>query len=133
MTNYIELYKLAEAARASSYSPYSKISVGAALLCKSGKIYTGSNIENSAYSPSVCAERVAFFRAIHRGEREFVAIAIAGGEAGGEAKDVFSPCGVCRQVMAEFCDKDLKIIFGSDKEVAFSQLLPYAFNGDFLK
>ena len=98
-----ELYRLADEARKKAYAPYSKITVGAALLAKSGKIYTGSNIENAAFSPSICAERVAFCAAIHAGERDFVAIAVAGGEEGKGAKDSFPPCGVCRQVMAEFC------------------------------
>ena len=133
MTKYDELYELAKAARSSSYCPYSKISVGAALLCESGKIYVGANIENSAYSPSICAERVAIFSAVNAGERKFKAIAVCGGAVGEEPKKLFSPCGVCRQVMAEFCDKDFKIIFGTDTELSFSELLPYGFNGEYLK
>ena len=133
MTSYDELYRLAEEAREKSYCPYSKISVGAALLCESGRIFTGANIENSAFSPSVCAERVAFFSAVNEGERKFKAIAVAGGPLGERSKSSFPPCGVCRQVMSEFCGKDFKIIFGSDKEICFSELLPYGFNGDFLK
>ena len=128
-----ELYDLAASARCSSYSPYSKISVGAALITKSGKIYTGANIENAAYSPSVCAERVALFSAIAAGEREFEAIAVAGGESGKAPKDEFPPCGVCRQVMAEFCSRDFKIILSEDKEISFFELLPYSFNGEYLK
>lgn len=133
MTNYDELYRLASDARMASYCPYSKISVGAALLCESGKIYTGANIENSAFSPSVCAERVAFFSALNAGERKFVAIAVAGGRVGESPKKIFSPCGVCRQVMAEFCGSDFKIIFGENTEISFSNLLPYSFDGDYLK
>ena len=133
MTNYEELYRLADEARKKAYAPYSKITVGAALLAKSGKIYTGSNIENAAFSPSICAERVAFCAAIHAGERDFVAIAVAGGEEGKGAKDSFPPCGVCRQVMAEFCSGDFKIIFGKGNEETLDRLLPYGFSGDDIK
>ena len=130
MTNHDELFKMAEEARAASYSPYSKISVGAALLARSGKIYVGANIENAAYSPSVCAERVAFFNAVNAGERDFVAIAVAGGCRGKGSKDSFPPCGVCRQVMAEFCNDDFKIIFGKATETTLAELLPYSFRED---
>ena len=132
MTNSL-LFKLADKAREKSYSPYSKVTVGAALLCASGKVYTGANIENSAYSPSVCAERVAFFSAICAGEREFLGIAVAGGACGEPPKDNFTPCGVCRQVMAEFCRGDFKILLSEEREIEFSKLLPYAFGGDMLK
>ena len=98
-----ELIKSALAARRLSYSPYSGFQVGAALLTKDGKIYTGCNIENAAYSPSNCAERTAFFKAVSEGARDFSAIAIVGGNREHVAKDFCSPCGVCRQVMAEFC------------------------------
>lgn len=91
-------------ARTYSYSPYSHYQVGAALLAKDGSIYTGCNIENAAYSPTNCAERTAFFKALSEGKREFSMIAIAGG-AEGEAITRFAyPCGVCRQVMMEFCN-----------------------------
>ena len=133
MTTYDEFYALARSARKKSYAPYSSVTVGAALLCESGKVYIGANIENSAYSPSVCAERVAFFSAVNAGERKFKAIAVAGGKAGEEPAKCFPPCGVCRQVMAEFCDKDFKIIFGADREVSFSALLPYSFDGEYIK
>ena len=133
MNDYSELYRLAKEARKKAYAPYSKITVGAALLCDSGRIYTGANIENSAFSPSVCAERVAFFEAINKGERGFAAIAVAGGKEGEGAKSIFSPCGVCRQVMAEFCGADFKVIFGDDVLSDFSELLPYRFTGDDLK
>ena len=122
-----ELYKLAEDARKLSYSPYSKISVGAALIAKSGKVYTGANIENSSFSPSVCAERVAFYNAISAGEREFIRIAVSGGKSGAVSQKLFFPCGVCRQVMAEFCDKDFKIILSPTKELTLDELLPYSF------
>ena len=128
-----ELYKEACLARKAAYAPYSSISVGAALLTASGKIYTGANIENAAYSPSVCAERVALFKAINDGERDFIAIAVAGGKTDSEPTKSFAPCGVCRQVMTEFCKKDFRIILGDDEEIAFSDLLPYSFNKDKLK
>ena len=127
------LCEMAEEARKSAYSPYSGITVGAALLCGSGKVYTGANIENSAYSPSICAERVAFFKAINDGEREFVRIAISGGRRGEPPRASFPPCGVCRQVMAEFCNSDFGIIFENGKELKFSSLLPYGFDKDFIK
>lgn len=112
-----------------SYSPYSGFKVGAALLAKSGKIYTGANIESASYTPTVCAERVAFFTAVHNGEREFCAIAIIGGKAG-EVSDYCPPCGVCRQVMAEFCRPDFEIIMfnGSETKIkTLGELLPESF------
>lgn len=105
MTNEV-IKKLSEAAldvRKRAYCPYSGFAVGAALLAKSGEIYTGVNIENAAFTPTNCAERTAFFTAIAKGERDFVAVAIAGGKAGEEPEDFCAPCGVCRQVMREFC------------------------------
>ncbi len=113
-----------------SYSPYSSCRVGAALLCASGKIYTGCNIENAAFSPTVCAERTAFFKAISEGERNFAAIAVAGGKDG-VIDGSFVPCGVCRQVMAEFCEPDFRILVvrADDEfnEFSLAQLLPEAF------
>ncbi len=100
-----ELIKEAFLAMEKSYSPYSRYKVGAALLCKSGKVFRGCNIESSTYSPTNCAERTAFFKAISEGELEFEAIAVTGGQ-GGEVSSYFYPCGVCRQVMVEFCDMD---------------------------
>lgn len=129
-----ELYALAVAAREKAYAPYSDITVGAALLCASGKVYTGANIENAAYSPTVCAERVAIFGAVNAGEREFLAVAVSGGRRGEEPNEAFSPCGVCRQVMQEFCNKDFKIIFGRGRSATLGELLPHAFdNGDVIK
>ena len=99
-----------------SYSPYSGFKVGAALLTRSKKIYTGCNIENAGYSPSICAERTAFAKAVSEGEREFTAIAIIGGK-NGIPVDYVSPCGVCRQVMAEFCSpQDFYIILARSEE-----------------
>ena len=93
-----ELIAKANGARKKSYCPYSKKSVGAALLCADGSIFTGANIENSAFSPSVCAERVALFSAIHEGKREFLAIAVSGGDIASPPEG-FTPCGVCRQTL----------------------------------
>lgn len=114
-----------------SYSPYSQFTVGAALLTKDGKIYTGANIENASYTPTVCAERNAIFTAVHNGEREFEAIAIVGGHKG-DIKGVTAPCGVCRQVMSEFCSPDFKVILvtsrdGDFEETTLGELLPYMF------
>lgn len=107
------LIKKAIAAREASYAPYSKFSVGAALLCADGTIYTGANIENSSFTPTVCAERVAFFSAVHDGRRDFSAIAIVGGNADAPIAEFCPPCGVCRQVMSEFCGGDFKIILSN--------------------
>ena len=127
-----ELYKLADDARKKAYSPYSSVTVGAALLTASGKVYTGANIENSAHSPGVCAERVAIFKAVNEGERKFLKIAVAGGKRGENAKTKFPPCGVCLQVMAEFCKKDLEVIIGEDEKKSFAELLPYGFSEEYL-
>lgn len=125
-----KLVDLALGAMKNSYCKYSGFSVGAALLCKSGKVYVGCNIENASYSPTVCAERVAFFKAISEGEREFEAIAIVGGK-NGEAVDYCAPCGVCRQVMLEFCDAEsFKVIFGKKdgyEAHSLSELVPFSF------
>ena len=126
-----ELYALANKARESSYCPYSGYSVGAALVTKTGKVYLGANIENASFSPTVCAERVAFFKAINEGERDFVAIAIAGGEVGKPAKPDFPPCGVCRQVMGEFCSPDFIVIWGNNENITvktLGEILPFGFN-----
>ena len=114
-----------------SYTPYSNFKVGAALLGKSGKIYGGCNIENAAYGPSNCAERTAFFNAVSSGERQFDAIAIVGGPDG-VIKDFCPPCGVCRQVMMEFCKpKEFVILLqnanGETKEFTLEELLPLGF------
>lgn len=130
--------KLAEAAveaRHKSYCPYSHFAVGAALLTKSGKIYTGANIENSSYTPTVCAERVAIFTAVHDGEYEFEAIAIAGGKEGEEPCEPVAPCGVCRQVMSEFAGGDLKVILAMSwgyREYTLDSLMPMRFDRESL-
>ena len=105
-----ELLEEAKKAREKSYSPYSNFQVGAALETKDGKIYHGCNIENAAYSPTNCAERTAFFRAIYEGERQFTRIAIVGAPKGKSTDILTAPCGVCRQVMAEFCDAETFIV-----------------------
>ena len=131
-----ELIVKAKQARLLSYAPYSNITVGAALLCKNGRVYLGCNIENAAFSPSACAERVAFFKAISEGEREFEAIAVVGGRAKSDTSPVFSPCGVCRQVMREFCTDGFRIILEGESAPAvytLDELLPISFNGEKIK
>ena len=115
-----------------AYAPYSEFKVGAALLCADGTIYTGCNIENSAFGPSNCAERTAFFKAISEGKRDFKAITIVGGNHG-VLSDYCSPCGVCRQVMMEFCvPEDFKIIMAKSEEdyqiCTLAELMPRAFS-----
>ena len=124
------LIELALKAREKAYCPYSNFAVGAALLCQDGTIYTGCNIESSAYTPTICAERTAFFRAVNDGKRDFKAIAIAGGRAGEEPTGICAPCGVCRQVMAEFCGPGFEILLtdGHSLQVqTLEELLPLAF------
>ena len=114
-----------------SYTPYSNFKVGAALLTKSGKIYTGCNIENASYTPTNCAERTAFFKAVSEGVRDFQAICIVGGKDG-KLTEYTAPCGVCRQVMMEFCNpKTFQIILAVDKEryeiYTLEELMPLGF------
>lgn len=126
-----ELCRLAVKSMEKSYSPYSGYCVGAALLTDGGKVYTGCNIENAAFSPTVCAERTAFFKAVSDGERDFTAIAVAGGK-NGIIEGAFPPCGVCRQVMSEFCKPDFKVLLVTGKdsyeEYTLKEILPLAFN-----
>lgn len=125
------LLAMANEARGASYSPYSGITVGAALLTSDGKVFRGANIENASYSPTICAERVAFFKAIVEGERNFIAIAIAGGEADEPAKADFPPCGVCRQVMGEFCGENFIVIWGNQEKITqktLGEILPFGFD-----
>lgn len=117
---------MAKQAAGKSHSPYSGFAVGAALLCKNGKVYTGCNIENSSYPATICAERTAFSKAISEGEREFEAIAIVGGREGNFENECL-PCGICRQVMAEFCKGDFTVIT-TMREYTLKQLLPFAFS-----
>ena len=125
-----KLIELAKEAMSHSYSPYSGYKVGAALLCKDGTVYTGCNIENASFTPTICAERTAIFKAVYDGHRDFVAIAVCGGKDG-VITGSFPPCGVCRQVMREFCDDDFVIYMvnpGGYKAVTLAQLLPYSFS-----
>ena len=122
----------AVAAMKNSYSPYSHFTVGAALLTKSGKLYTGCNIENSAFGPTVCAERVAVFKAVSEGDVEFEMLAVVGGK-NGIVEGVTSPCGVCRQVLSEFASPDLPVLFVKDRDGNFEEhtlgeILPFSFN-----
>ena len=114
-----------------SYAPYSNFHVGVALLTSEGKIYTGCNIENAAYGPSNCAERTAIFKAVSEGKKEFEAIAIVGGK-NGKIENFCPPCGVCRQVLAEFCKKDFEIVLAKSKNeykiMTLEQLLPESFS-----
>lgn len=130
MTNK-ELIEYAFIALKTAYTPYSGYKVGAALLTKNGKVYLGCNIENASYSPTVCAERTAFFKAISEGEREFLSIAIVGGKDS-NCETFFMPCGVCRQVMSEFCEGSFIVLIGKNsgdiKKLLLSELLPYSFD-----
>lgn len=124
------LMTLAKEARKKAYCPYSHFAVGAALLTKSGKVILGCNIENAAYGPSNCAERTALFKAVSMGERDFEAIAICGGAEGEEPAAACPPCGVCRQVMSEFCGPDFKVILqaeGGLQVYRLEELLPLGF------
>lgn len=124
----MNLMDIAKQAINYSYSPYSNFKVGSALLTKNNKVYKGCNVENGAFSPSCCAERTAFVKAISEGEKEFKAIAVYGGKD--NQFDYCLPCGVCRQFMNEFCDKDFKIYVTNDKEIkcyTLEELLPHSF------
>lgn len=130
------LIRKAEEGRSYSYSPYSGFAVGAALLCKDGTIYTGCNIENAGFTPTNCAERTAIFKAISEGKKGFDAICVIGGKADGEP-EYTAPCGVCRQVMMEFCDpKTFDVIIakrpGEYKVFKLDELLPLGFGPDAL-
>lgn len=125
-----DLIKTAMAQRKFSYAPYSQFRVGAALLTKEGKVYGGCNIENAAYSPGNCAERTAIFKAVSEGSREFDAICVVGGKEE-LLNDYAAPCGVCRQVMMEFCEPDFTIILATDEEhyecFSLKEFLPMGF------
>ena len=129
--NNLDLVKIAFEAMEKAYSPYSHCKVGAALLTRDGKVYTGCNVENASYGATNCAERTAFFKAISEGEREFSKIAIVGGREG-VVTNMFMPCGVCRQVMDEFCDRDFEVLVAKDQKnfeiFTLSQLLPLSFD-----
>ena len=122
-----ELMKIARKARQNAYAPYSHFAVGAALLAESGRVYTGCNIENAGYTPTNCAERTAIFKAVYEGERQFSAIAVAS-----DSENFTAPCGVCRQVLAEFCDAEMPVICinreGKYRILSLGELLPFAFS-----
>ena len=125
-----ELISLAKDARKYAYAPYSDFFVGAALLCSDGTVYTGCNIENASFTPTCCAERVAIFKAVSEGKRDFEAIAVFGGKLLKESECY--PCGVCRQVLCEFCSKDLRVIVSDGTEdgileMTLGELLPKSF------
>lgn len=127
-----QLTSKAKEAMQYAYSPYSGYCVGAALLCKDGSVYTGCNIENAGYSATNCAERTALFKAVSEGKREFAAIAVCGGK-GGEIENAFPPCGICRQVMREFCQDDFEIYLVTKEGIetyTLGQLLPVSFSPD---
>ena len=127
--SYISLMEAAARAREFSYSPYSGFCVGAALLTSDGRIFTGCNVENAGLSATNCAERTAVFKAVSEGVRDFSAIAVVGGRRG-EVSPFCAPCGVCRQVLAEFCAPDLPVILGTPqafKVYTLGELLPFSF------
>ena len=142
-----ELITKALQARQNAYAPYSDYLVGAAILCEDGSVYTGCNVENASYGATNCAERTAVFKAVSEGKRRFVGIAIAGGKAEnatdvGETADLQTtdyafPCGVCRQVLSEFCDKDFPILLVTDennfKQYTLGQLLPLTFGNTYME
>lgn len=131
-----KLVKCAKEAMKNAYAPYSKFKVGAALLCNDGSIYTGCNIENSSFTPTACAERVALFKAVSEGKHEFSAIAVCGGVQGELTEKFCHPCGVCRQVLSEFCKGDFKVccVSATDvKEYTLSELLPHSFGMEDVK
>ena len=125
-----KLIELAKEAMMHAYAPYSGYKVGAALLCADGSVYLGCNIENAAYSPTNCAERTALFKAVYDGHRDFTAIAVCGGKEG-VISGAFPPCGVCRQVLGEFCGDDFTLYLagteGSYETFTLGQLLPHRF------
>ncbi len=126
--NEEQLFELALRARENAYAPYSGFSVGAALLCDDGTVYTGCNVENASHTVTCCAERVAILKAVSDGKRSFEAIAIAGGR--GEQINICYPCGVCLQMLSEFCDGGFKIFLGNSEGVGktdLGELLPCAF------
>ena len=131
----LELVVSAIEAREHSYSPYSHFAVGTALLCSDGTVYQGCNMENASYSPGICAERTAIYKAVFDGQRDFDAIAIVGGPAGHPISELCAPCGVCRQVMREFCEpSSFRIILAKSPDACevhtLEELLPMSFGPD---
>lgn len=134
--NETGLIELAEKARENAYSPYSGFTVGAALLCADGTVYTGCNVENASYPATVCAERVAVGKAISEGKRRFEAIAVVGGRQNEPATTFFMPCGICRQVLREFCTDAFRVFVSNGKEIrsmTMKELLPGSFTGDAMR
>ena len=127
-----ELIRMALAARERAYAPYSDFMVGAALRAEDGRIFTGCNVENAAFTPTSCAERTALFKAVAEGVTRFTDIAVVGARRGEVNKQITSPCGVCRQVMAEFCSRDFQVLMlgceGIQRTASLGELLPYAFS-----
>ncbi|MBE6601739.1 MAG: cytidine deaminase [Ruminococcaceae bacterium] len=127
----LELMEAALRAREAAYAPYSRFRVGAALLSSDGTLYTGCNVENASYSLTNCAERVAFGKAVSEGMRSFSAIAIVGGCDDASDFSLCAPCGACRQVMAEFCNADFRILLGDPSHISvytLAELLPFSFS-----
>ena len=128
---YRDLYAKAKEMLPRAYAPFSKFRVGAALLTKEGEVYTGCNVENSSFGATICAERTAFFKALSEGEEEFVKIAIVGGKQ--ELSDCCVPCGLCRQVMTEFCDSEFVILVGTPDDItpySLETLMPLSFTNE---
>ena len=125
-----ELLRMAQQASENAYAPYSRFCVGAAIECDDGSVFTGCNIENASFSATVCAERTAIFKAVSEGKKDFMKIAIAGGK-GGKITSACSPCGVCRQVLSEFCRPDFQVLLVTPdgfERYTLSELLPKVFN-----
>ena len=131
MIDHNALLLRADEARKNAYAPYSDFTVGAALLCRDGAVFTGCNVENASFSPTCCAERVAIFKAISEGKHDFCAIAVAGGKSG-TPSDFCTPCGVCRQVLAEFCTEELTVVLAGQDGIpvvtTLGALLPFSFH-----
>lgn len=137
MVDYSALIEMAFEAREKSVCDFSGFAVGAALLCESGEVFTGCNIECCAYSATICAERTAIFKAISEGETEFVALVVVGGRKDEDVQEFCTPCGLCRQVIAEFCSSpDFEVILAKNTEeyvvYKVEQLLPEAFSRSML-
>ena len=132
--DYSALVREAFSARENAYAPYSNFMVGAALLTQNGKVYRGCNVENAAFTPTNCAERTAIFTAVCEGERSFSAIAVVGGNRDATTFSYCFPCGVCRQVLTEFCSPDLPIVVATSEQdyriYRLSDLLPEGFGGE---
>ena len=136
MMTDMQLIETANRARGRAYAPYSGFSVGAALLAEDGTVYTGCNIENASFSATCCAERTAFACAVADGKRSFLKIAVMGSRAGKDPDRFFMPCGICRQVMREFCKDDFVILVSDGKEICsrtLAELLPGSFSGEALE